>query len=208
MHNSIHCLRSGPGQCPSSADLLASQAIPSTQTFQQTGNFNLPWRLSQPPESSAGQSAVDHLSEGPGHLSLQAATAGLEWKPGPEALLPVCPAVHINHQLHHQFAVLCIQSKGVYMTWDAVSHVDLFQCYSGTAWLWYPQGLMARCPLTLAHWPAGSLMIYTIVNPEVSRASMAQIEACNAKQTLSTCITWMPGLGLANRLKAQNQVMC
>ncbi len=52
--------------------------ITSTQSLQQTGSFSLPWRLSQPPESSAGQSAVDHLSEGPGHLSLQAAAAGLE----------------------------------------------------------------------------------------------------------------------------------
>ena len=109
MHSYIHCsysIRAVPFQCR-----LASKSsninITSTQNFQQTGIFSQPWRLSQPPESSAGQSAVDHLYEGPGHLSLQVAAAGLEWKPGPEALLLVCPAMHVNHELRHHSAVLC-----------------------------------------------------------------------------------------------------
>ncbi len=78
-----------------------------SQVHKETGSFSQPWRLSQPPESSAGQSAIDRLCVGPGHLSLQAAAAGLEWKPGPEALLPVCPALHRNHELRHHSAVLC-----------------------------------------------------------------------------------------------------
>ena len=159
MHSYIHCsysIRAVPFQCR-----LASKSsninITSTQRIQQTGIFSQPWRLSQPPESSAGQSAVDHLYEGPGHLSLQVAAAGLEWKPGPEALLLVCPAMHLNHELRcfaTKLTCCALQQNSQHTTWDAVSHVNLFQCYSGTAWLRYFQGLMARCQLSAAHWPA------------------------------------------------------
>ena len=104
-----YSIRAVPFQCRR-ASKSSNINITSTQSTQQTGSFSQPWRLSQLPESSAGQSAVDHLYEGPGHLSLQAAAAGLEWKPGPEALLLVCPAMHLNHELRHHLAVLCNQT--------------------------------------------------------------------------------------------------
>ena len=94
------------------ASKSSNMMVTSTQTYQETGSSSQPWRLSQPPESNAGQSAVDHRSAGPGCLSLQAAAAGLEWKPGPEALLLVCPALHLSYQLRHHFAVLCNHAKG------------------------------------------------------------------------------------------------
>ena len=82
IHAQLHTLLAYSIRAMSFQCRLASKSsdmnVTSTQSIRQTGNFSLPWRLSQPPESSAGQSAVDHLSEGPGHLSLQAAAAGLE----------------------------------------------------------------------------------------------------------------------------------
>ena len=176
VHAQFHTvLHSGSGHCPSSADLLASQAIStvtSTQTIQQTGNFSLPWRLSQPPESNAGQSAVDRLCEGPRHLSLRAAAAGLEWKPGPEALLLVCPAMHLNHELRHHSAVLCNQNVNtpLGMLSAMLTCFSAIQELLGSGTL---KDLMARGQLSLTHWPATCVITSTQTNSEVWRPSMA-----------------------------------